>query len=153
MRKVLRTAAATGCVLGALIAAAAIVEASDRPSYTAEQLGYDGCGAGFWKNHPVAWTQAFTFRFSSFESAFDVDYPGADTTLIDALQAGGAAYDALGRQAVAALLNARSTEVDYPIYSADVLAKVKSAVESGDPGPATAELEQANQLGCPTRGT
>ena len=153
MKKVLRTAVAAGCAVAALTGAAHIVQASDRPPFLAEELGYDGCTPGFWKNHPAAWAKTFGLGpEASLEATFNVDLPGPDITLLDALKRGGGGFDALGRHAVAGLLNARSVDVDYPLYSYDVVSRVQDAVATGDPEPAHLELANANELGCPTNG-
>ncbi len=53
-------------------------------------------------------------------------------TLSNALTQGGGGLNALMRQAVAALLNAENSDVDYPLTSAQVIDMVNDAVASGD---------------------
>ena len=113
--------------------------------------GNEGCTPGYWKQsqHFDSW---FGYsRNQKFEQVFAVNVPG-DPTLLEALKANGGGINALERHAVAALLNASSPNVDYPLTQAQVKAMVKSAIDSGD--PATIEqtkdqLEQYNELGCP----
>jgi len=97
----------------------------------AETLGAKGCTPGYWKqpHHFDSWTvygQADTFN-----SVFGVSAFPASRTLLQALQQGGGGINALGRHAVAALLNAASPNVDYPITSADVIALTQAAINSG----------------------
>jgi hypothetical protein len=113
--------------------------------------GDEGCTPGFWKQakHFDSW---FGYdRDESFEAVFAVNVPGAPT-LLEALKAHGGGINALERHAVAALLNASSPDVDYPLTVAEVKAKVKSAIDSGDPATIEQtkdELAQFNELGCP----
>jgi hypothetical protein len=85
--------------------------------------------------------------------AFGLD----DATLLEALsfQGGPTVADAaqiLLRAAVAALLNAASPNVDYPLTVDQVIAEVNSALSSGDRAVILAEatrLDAFNNLGCP----
>jgi hypothetical protein len=117
----------------------------------------EGCTPGFWKNHPEAW-EGFSPN-QTLESVFDV--PNSlgldDATLIQALsfQGGsgvlGAARNLL-RAAVAALLNAASSEVDYPLSVAQVIQRVNAALASGNRATIlalAAELDALNNAGCP----
>jgi hypothetical protein len=56
---------------------------------------------------------------------------------------------ALGRHAVAALLNAAHPDVEYGMSEADVIAAVQAADTSGDPTAAHYQLENYNEMGCP----
>lgn len=113
--------------------------------------GDEGCTPGFWKQsqHFDSWVGYG--RNQKFETVFAVNVPG-DPTLLEALKAQGGGINALERHAVAALLNASSPDVDYPRTAAQVKAKVKSAIESGDPARIERtkdRLEGFNELGCP----
>jgi hypothetical protein len=121
--------------------------------------GQEGCTPGFWKQpqHLDAWV---TYSPSqTLESVFDVpDAFGLDNvTLLAALDFEGGpttadAAEVLLRQAVAALLNAASPDVDYPLTEAEIIAQVNAALASGDRDTILAlaeELDTFNNLFCP----
>jgi hypothetical protein len=119
----------------------------------------EGCTPGFWKQpqHLDAW-MVYT-PGQTLESVFDVpDAFGLDSvTLLAALSLEGGsttadAAEVLLRQAVAALLNAASPEVDYPLTETEIIAAVNAALASGDRGTILALAEQLdtfNNLFCP----
>jgi hypothetical protein len=121
--------------------------------------GEEGCTPGFWKQpqHLDAWV--IYSPDQTLESVFDV--PDAfgldDVTLLAALDfAGGPttadAAEVLLRQAVAALLNAASPDVDYPLTEAEIIAQVNAALATGDRATILALAEQLdtfNNLFCP----
>ena len=85
--------------------------------------GDEGCTPGYWKNHVDSWN---TYGPSQRFNAFDVFGVGPDKELLKVLKQGGGHEKALGRHAVAALLNAAHLE-DYE-YSVDqVIGMVKAA--------------------------
>ena len=95
----------------------------------------------------------------TLESVFDVpDAFGLDNvTLLAALDFEGGpttadAAEVLLRQAVAALLNAASPEVDYPLTEAQIIAQVNAALASGDRATIldlAEQLDTFNNLFCP----
>jgi hypothetical protein len=119
----------------------------------------EGCTPGFWKQpqHLDAWV-GFT-PGQTLEGVFDV--PDAfgldDVTLLAALDFEGGpttadAAEVLLRQAVAAILNAASPEVDYPLSVAEIVAQVNAALASGDRATILSlaeELDTLNNLFCP----
>jgi hypothetical protein len=121
--------------------------------------GQEGCTPGFWKQpqHLDAWVGFSPSQ--TLESVFDV--PDAfgldDVTLLAALDFEGGpttadAAEVLLRQAVAALLNAASPDVDYPLTVAEIIAQVNAALASGDRATILAlaeELDTFNNLFCP----
>jgi hypothetical protein len=121
--------------------------------------GQEGCTPGFWKQpqHLDAWVGFSPSQ--TLESVFDV--PDAfgldDVTLLAALDFEGGsttadAAEVLLRQAVAALLNAASPDVDYPLTVAEIIAQVNAALASGDRDTILAlaeELDTFNNLFCP----
>jgi hypothetical protein len=98
----------------------------------------EGCTPGFWKQE-----QHFEFweGFAPTDTLGSVFDPAAlaaadvdpDVTLLEALQTGGGGVDALLRQAVAALLNASSSAVDFDFTVGEVIDLVNDALASGDP--------------------
>ncbi len=110
--------------------------------------GGEGCTPGYWKqaHHFDSWTGYSTT--DSYETVFGVD-ASFDKDLLGALQQGGGGEKALGRHAVAALLNSASGGVSYDYSTADVIALVQEAYASGDFEGAKNLLEAANESGCP----
>jgi hypothetical protein len=110
--------------------------------------GDEGCTPGFWKQsqHLDAWV-GFA-PTDTFEAVFGVDVPG-DPSLLQALNARGGGINALERHAVAALLNASSPDVDYPLTVSEVIAKVQAAIANGTIEQTKNEFESFNELGCP----
>jgi len=101
-----------------------------------EEPGDEGLTPGYWKNHLGAWTAPYAATTTLAQAGFTGGlFQG--TTMLAALQGGGGpglsgAQKILYRAAVAALLNAASAEVDYPLSVAQVLAQVNAAVATGD---------------------
>ncbi len=109
---------------------------------------HEGCSHGYWKNHTSAWTSPYTAS-TPFADVFEDAFPGM--TLLAVLQQGGGGLNALGREAVAALLNAASPGVYFPLTANDVIQRF-DAVHPGIKSEYNAlkdELEAENTLGCP----
>jgi len=111
-------------------------------------IGQQGCTPGYWKQpqHLDSWTgyeatadYATTFGVSS----------SFTKTLLEALGQGGGNQIALGRHAVAALLNAASYGVAYPVTADQIIALVQSAYATGQFEAAKNKLAAYNELGCP----
>lgn len=117
--------------------------ATDIASATCEQPcdggGDEGCTPGFWKNHLEDWAATGYSPGDSFAAIFGQDYGFA--TLFDAVRARGDSTNSLVRHAAAALLNASSPYVEYPMTVAQVIA----AFQAGD----KALLQGANESFCP----
>ena len=110
--------------------------------------GDEGCTPGYWKqrHHLGSWT---TYSpGDSYDGVFGVA-SAFGGTLLDALKRGGGGENALGRHAVAALLNAASGGVSAAFSEAQVIAMVQGAYASGDFEAAKNLLAAANELGCP----
>lgn len=110
--------------------------------------GTEGCTPGFWKNHVEDWPPTGFAPGSDFDSTFGVDLFDPNLTLLQAAGQGGGGVNALGRHAVAALLNAAHPDVDSPLTTAQVIAAVQSAAASGDFETTKDMLEDNNELGC-----
>lgn len=67
-------------------------------------------------------------------------------TLLQVLNQGGGGFYALGRHAVAALLNSAHPQVDYAFDTALVISKVNMAIANCNPGPTKNELAAENEL-------
>jgi len=116
-------------------------------------LGAQGCTPGYWKQdqHFDSWVGYLPT--DSFNTVFGISSPFPNSlTLLDALGQGGGGIYALGRHAVAALLDSSNPDVDYALSGAQVIAKTKAAYESGDATLIEGTknlLSQLNERGCP----
>jgi hypothetical protein len=108
--------------------------------------GGEGCTPGYWKqpHHFDSWVGYQPG--DEFDVVFGVPY---DVTLLQAVSTGGGAEKALGRHAVAALLNAASGDVSFAFTEADVIALVQDAWATGDFKTAKDLLEDENEQSCP----
>lgn len=123
------------------------------PQPEVEQVGSQGCGSGYWKqsHHLDSWeghapTDGFNATFGVGTEWFPDSF-----TLLDALKKGGGGKFALGRAAVAALLNASSADVAYPLLSDEIISAVQGVYPGGNVGALASELDGHNNLGCPLR--
>lgn len=113
---------------------------------------FEGCTLGYWKNHTDRWCDAFdtcTLYGAVFSNA-----PSklAGLTLLEVLNLGGGGLNNLGRQSVAALLNACSNDVNFELATtAEVIAYVNA--NFGNAGPAGSYLDMLNNAGCPLGGS
>ena len=109
--------------------------------------GGDGCTPGFWKqkHHFEFWTNYAPS--DKFDAVFGVDASG-DKTFLETVKQGGGKAKALGRHAVAALLNAANTNVSYLYTEAEVIALVQQAYATGEFNAIKSLLEEQNELGC-----
>jgi hypothetical protein len=118
-----------------------------------------GCTPGFWKNCTIHWDATPYTTDQPVQSVFTLNGCCTDlgaSTLHQALDFGGGsgvcgAARNLLRAAVAALLNASSAEVNYPLTEPDVIASVNAALATCSRGPIielAGELDRANNLGC-----
>lgn len=113
-------------------------------------LGGQGCGPGFWKQpkHAGDWPEGID-PSTPFAAVFEDAFPGQSLRAV--LRQGGGGLNALGRQVVAAYLNAASMGVVYALDPAGVVARFD------DLHPASKaryealkdQLEEQNSLGCP----
>ena len=120
--------------------------ADEDPSHYLGVAEFEGCTPGYWKqpHHFGSWVN-YT-PGDSYAAIFGVPY---DVTLLEALQGRGGGEIALGRHAVAALLNAASPEVIYAYTEAEIIALVQDAYATGDFKTAKNLLEEENEKGCP----
>jgi len=105
---------------------------------------FEGCTPGYWKNtrmHYCEWDASGYSPDDDFDATFGTNYFNPDRTLLEALNAGGGGYDALGRHAVAALLSASNPDVNYGLTVQQVL----DAVLAGNKDL----LADYNEMGCP----
>lgn len=111
--------------------------------------GGEGCTPGYWKqsHHFDSWVGHATRDL--FNTVFGVT-SSFGGTLLEALKRGGGKEKALGRHAVAALLNAASS-VYYDLTEDEVKEAVQDAYASGDFNGVKGDLEELNELGCPLK--
>lgn len=115
----------------------------------ATEGGGEGCTPGYWKQSQHFDSYAAPYAPTTlFVDAFGVDaFPGK--TLVQVLGTGGGGLKALGRHAVAALLNAASGGVDYDRTTAEVIASFNAAFASGSYDALKNVFETFNEQGCP----
>jgi len=121
------------------------------PPPTTTPPGAEGCTPGYWKNHPESFAGTGYATDDTVGEVFTslAGTSVGDLTLIEALNLGDGGLNALLRQAVAALLNASSPEVDYPLDAATVIALTNAAVLSGQYEATKNLLDQYNNFGAP----
>ncbi|MGH7500518.1 MAG: hypothetical protein ACREL7_02060 [Longimicrobiales bacterium] len=110
--------------------------------------GGEGCTPGYWKQpqHFDSW-EGF-LPGDDFDTTFGVDLFNPDLTLLQAAAQGGGGVNAMARHAVAALLNAASSGVNYDMTVAEVIAAVQAAEASGDFEGAKNVFAGFNEQGC-----
>lgn len=144
----------TGEVLAVGVISGQSVTANDPTHLVCEQviipppIGQQGCTPGYWKQpqHLDSWTSYETT--ANYATVFGVS-SSFTKTLLEALGQGGGNQVALGRHAVAALLNAASYNVAYPVTADQIIALVQSAYATGQFEAAKNQLAAYNELGCP----
>jgi len=130
------------------------------PGQDPGQTGDDGCTPGYWKNHEDSWAGTGYSPGQTTGSVFSgaSAFPSlASQSLLQSLQGGGGSGTLGGakillRAAVAALLNAAHSGVDYPRTTAEILADVNAALTSNNRNTMlalAAELDSDNNRGCP----
>jgi hypothetical protein len=110
--------------------------------------GGEGCTPGYWKQpqHFDSYPAGYSPN-DLFDTYFANAFPGM--TLVQVAGQGGGGLKALGRHAVAALLNAASSGVDYDLSVAQVIAAFDAAYASGDYETQKNIFEGYNEQGCP----
>jgi hypothetical protein len=110
--------------------------------------GNQGCTPGYWKqaHHFDSWPAAYT-PTTLFSAVFENAFPGM--TLDEVLGQGGGGLKALGRHTVAALLNAASSGVEYPITTAQVISGFNAVFPGGDYETLHLRWAAFNEAGCP----
>jgi hypothetical protein len=135
---------ALGCtaLIAAAIALPLAAGGEDSTGNAAEtQYGEgEGCTPGYWKKHTgtAVWGTTYSPTGSYFDEVFGV---GPHITLLQALETGGGGFNALGRHAVAALLNADNSSIGYEFDIEEIIALVNQAYSSGEPEQIKDEFE------------
>jgi hypothetical protein len=110
--------------------------------------GGDGCTPGFWRQpHHFQYWVGYT-PSDLFDTVFGVTSTFPANTLLEVVVQGGGGEKALGRHAVAALLNSTNPDVDYAYETDEVIAMVQAAYASGDFEGVKNRLETENERGC-----
>jgi len=110
--------------------------------------GGEGLTPGYWKqeHHFDDWT-----NFSPtdlYNVVFGITNEPATFTLLDALKRGGGENKALGRHAVAAILNASHANIEYDMTVAQIIAAVQNAYSTGNFEPLKNQLDTFNNQGA-----
>ena len=112
----------------------------------------EGCTPGFWKNHTSEWV---TYSPSDdFDTVFGVNAFNPNKTFYQALRSGGGGVNALGRHAVAALLNAAALgKSRFGLSAAEVISMVRAALAPGGNVEGTKNtFESFNESSCALGG-
>lgn len=112
--------------------------------------GGEGCTPGYWKQsqHFGSWVGYAPSQL--FSSVFANAFPGQ--TLLQVLSLNGGGLNALGRHAVAALLNASSSNVNYDLSVEQVVNAFNAAYASGNKKTIEQQkdlFDMLNNQGCP----
>ena len=116
--------------------------------YNSRRADGQGCTPGYWKQeqHFDSWPSPY-LPSDQFSAYFEDAFPGQ--TLLQVLSQGGGKLIALGRHTVAALLNAASSGVNYPLSAAEVVNEFNAVYPSSNYGPQKDRFEAFNEAGCP----
>ncbi|MBB6611286.1 T9SS type A sorting domain-containing protein [Pontibacter sp. Tf4] len=120
-------------------------------------VAFEGCTLGYWKNHTNRWVTCDGLNLSpntKYGTVF-ADAPASlkDLTLIQVLNLGGGGINNLGRQSVAAILNACHPDVDYKLTTSQIISGVNAAFRNNTAGSYATYLDGLNNAGCPLGGT
>lgn len=114
------------------------------------ELGAQGCTPGYWKQaqHFDSWAPSYS-PDTLFSDIFENAFPGM--TLLQVLEQNGGGVYALGRHAVAALLNTHSQEVNYGLFSSGVIDSFNSVYPGVRSQYEAAKdiFAEMNEAGCP----
>ncbi len=110
--------------------------------------GGQGCTPGYWKQRQHLDSWMVYSPSDDYETVFGVD-ASFTLTLLDTLKQGGGKENALGRHAVAALLNSVNPDVSYFYSSAEVISLVQEAYATGNFNDFKDLLQAQNEAGCP----
>jgi hypothetical protein len=113
-----------------------------RFDFTYTPFEYGGGTPGYWRNHLEAWV-----GYSPDDIFSDVFGVGPSITLYEAIWMKGGGEKALIRHATAAILNASSPDVMYPMTEAEIVAAVQAAYVSGNFNDLKNQLDEYNNLG------
>lgn len=110
--------------------------------------GGEGCTPGYWRQsqHFDSWAAPYT-PGTDFSAVFEDAFPGM--SLGEVVRLGGGGLNALGRHTVAALLNAASSGVDYPLSTAQVISQFNAVYPGGNYEGLKNTFEGYNESYCP----
>jgi hypothetical protein len=110
--------------------------------------GGQGCTPGYWKapQHADSWPSPYT-PSTLFSAVFENAFP--NKTLDQVLGTGGGGLNALGRNTVAALLNAASSGVSFDLSPTDVINQFNAAYPGGNYEQLKNTFAGLNEQGCP----
>lgn len=117
-----------------------------------KKKGSEGCTPGYWKQEQHFDSWSGYKPTDKFQTVFGNSVFGSSATLLDVLWQGGGGVNALGRHAVASLLNTASHDVDTLWTDPQaVINAFNNAVKTGGSAIETAKniFAAANERGCP----
>jgi hypothetical protein len=111
-------------------------------------INYEGKTPGYWKQSQHFDDWVGYSPSDKFKDVFGVTDPSCNKnlTLLQALQRGGGGYEALGRHAVAALLNASHPNIAYLYSKPEVIAMVQQAIATKQYDATKNLFEKQNEL-------
>jgi hypothetical protein len=109
--------------------------------------GDQGCTLGYWKQsqHFDSWVTYTPGQ--AFSSVFEDAFPGL--SLLQVLELGGGGLKALGRQTVAALLNAASGSVNFGLTTQQVIDAFNAVFPGGNYEQQKDAFASLNERTCP----
>ena len=117
-----------------------------------EKTGAQGLTPGFWKNNAAKWGASAWSGYAPSQtvaSVFGTAFGSLGSlTLEQALGTGGGGTNALLRHSVAAVLNAASPAVDYPLTTGQIISAVQAAVSGGTVEQLKNRLDAYNNYGA-----
>ncbi len=150
LRKLIVPMACLLLVAGGTALAVAAKGGSDTKGANAAVTQYSGgtgCSHGYWKTHPTSWTGTGYSLTDNFDAVFGITHYGT-MTLDQALDLKGGGFNALAREATAALLNSKTSTIGFKYSNAQVVKLVQDAVGANDPETTKNLLESGNTSGC-----
>ncbi len=115
------------------------------PDPTPTPTGGEGKTPGYWRQPQHFDDWVYYSPGDNYNEVFGVN-DDPSLTLLDAVKRGGGGLKALGRHAVAALLNAASAGVDYLYTNQQIIAMVQAAYNGGDVNGTKNLFEAQNEL-------
>jgi hypothetical protein len=134
-------------VAGTTLAIASKGAKTDGNAADTQYSGGTGCSHGYWKNHSSSWTPTGYKLTDNFDTVFGITHYGS-MTLDEALNLKGGGFNALAREATAALLNSKISVIKFKYSTAQVIKLVQEAVTANNPEPTKDALESGNTSGC-----
>lgn len=124
------------------------VQADQQTGFSCTGESVEGCSPGYWRQSQHFGNYAAPYTPDTlFSDVFEDAFPGK--TLVEVVSQESGGLNALGRQTVAAFLNAASPSVGYPYTAAEVIAKFNAVYPGGEYNSLKDDFELFNTIYCP----